>query len=107
MRRLFYRGSLFLALAGLSGLLVGCGDDSNKPAVQSAENAVGINPNEPKKTTTETRDLTEVKETKVIDNTTGAVISDKKEVTPVKIDKETTVKTDVKAEVGSTKTTGK
>jgi ABC-type uncharacterized transport system auxiliary subunit len=107
MRRLFYRGSLFLALAGLTGLLTGCGDDSNKAAVQSAENAAGINPNEPKKTTTETRDLTEVKETKVIDSKTGAVISDKKEVTPVKIDKETTVKTEVKAEAGSTKTTGK
>ena len=51
--------------------------------------------------------MTEIKETKVIDSKTGVVISDKKEVTPVKIDKVTNVKTDVNVKVGETKATGK
>jgi len=98
---------LILALSISPVLLVGCGDDSHQPAAESAEKALGINPDPQKKTSTVTRDVTEVKETKVIDNKTGQVISDTKEVTPVKINEVTNVNKDVKVEVGDTKTTGK
>jgi len=98
---------LILALSVSPALLVGCGDDKHQPAAESAEKALGINPDPQKKTSTVTKDVTEIKETKVIDNATGQVISDKKEVTPVKIKEETNVNKDVKVEVGDTKTTGK
>ena len=107
MRRSLARMTLCLTLAGAPGLLTGCGDDAKKPAAQSAENALGINPEGAKKTTTESREVTEIKDTKVIDNKTGVVISDKKEVTPVKIDKETNVETGVHVKVGETKSTGR
>jgi hypothetical protein len=107
MRRMFSRAMLSLTLLAAVGLLNGCGDDSNKPAAQSAEKALGINPDSEKKTTTESREVTEIKDTKVIDNKTGVVIGEKKESTPVKIDKVTNVKTDVNVKVGETKTSGK
>jgi hypothetical protein len=107
MQRLLSRLSLLFVLAAASGLVIGCGDEANQPAAKTAETALGINPEGEKKSTTETRDVTEVKETKVIDNKTGAVISDKREVTPVKIDKVTNVKTDVNVKAGETKSTGK
>jgi hypothetical protein len=107
MRRFLPRATLSLTLFAALGLLNGCGDDSKKPAAQTAENALGIDPNAQKKSTTESRDVTEIKETKVIDNKTGVVISDKKEVTPVEVDKVTNVKTDVKVKVGETKASGK
>jgi hypothetical protein len=107
MRRLISQVWLSIALVGISGLVTGCGDDSKKPAAQSAENALGINPEGVKKSSTETREVTEIKETKVIDNKTGVVISEKKEVTPVKVDKVTNVQTDVTVKVGETKTSGK
>jgi hypothetical protein len=107
MRPTLFRVIQPLALFAALGLMNGCSDDSNKPAAQSAEKALGINPDAEKKTTTETREVTEIKETKVIDNKTGVVISDKKEITPVKVDKVTNVKTDVNVQVGETKTSGK
>jgi hypothetical protein len=107
MRRLLPRAILSLSLFAALGLMNGCGDDSKKPEAQTAEKALGINPDAEKKTTTETREVTEIKETKVIDNKTGVVISDEKETTPVKVDKVTNVKTDVNVKVGETKTTGK
>src|SRR3954468_22460789 len=98
---------LILALIVSPVLLVGCGDDKHQPAAESAEKALGINPDPQQKTSTETRDVKQVQETKVIDEKTGQVLSDKKEVTPVKIKVETNVNKDVKVEVGDTKTTGK
>jgi hypothetical protein len=107
MRRLLSRAALSLALAGASGLLIGCGDDSHKPEAQEAEKALGVNPQDQKKTTEVTRDVTVVDETKVIDNKTGQTISDTKKVTPVRVTEETNVKTDVDVKVGETKATGK
>jgi hypothetical protein len=107
MRRLLPRLPLLLALAGISGLSIGCGDDAKKPAAQTAEKALGINPQEQKTTTTKTNDVTEVVETKVIENKTGKVVSDTKQITPVEITEKTAVRKDVQVKVGETKTTGK
>jgi hypothetical protein len=108
MRRLLTSMTLSMALAGTFGLLTGCGgDDSKKPDAQTAEHALGISPQEQKKTSEVTRDVTVIKETKVIDNKTGQTISDTKEATPVRVTKETEVQTDVNVKVGETKATNK
>jgi len=105
MRRLLSRLALSLVLAGVSGPLTGCGDDSDKPAAKTAEKALGVSPQE--QTTTKTNDVTEVVETKVIDNKTGKVLSDTKQITPVEITEKTDVKKNVDVKVGETKSTGK
>ena len=89
------------------GLLAGCGSESDTPEAQTATQATGIKPaSETHKTVETTRDVIVEKETKVKDATTGEILSDKKESTPVKITEEKEVKTDVKVDVGDTKTTG-
>jgi hypothetical protein len=107
MRRWLPRVILSLAMAGVTGLIGGCHDDSGKPEAKEAERALGVNPNEQKKTTEVTRDVTEVVEKKVIDNKTGQTISDKVTTTPVRVTEKTEVKKDVEAKVGESKTTGK
>jgi hypothetical protein len=67
---------------------------------------VGVKPDKESKKTAETvRDVTVVKETKVIDNKTGQTIKETVEKTPVKITQETSEKTDVNVNVGETKAT--
>jgi hypothetical protein len=106
MRGLINPGALVMLLGTLGMTLVGCRDDANQPAAQSAENALGVQPNKATEKTTETTsDVTVIKDTKVIDNATGKTISETKEVTPVTVTKAKEVKTDVKVKVGETKTT--
>ena len=88
-------------------LLTGCGSESNTPEAQTATQATGIKPESgTEKTVQSTRDVVVEKETKVVDQNTGEVLSDKKESTPVKIIEQKFEKRDVKVDVGDTKTTG-
>ena len=59
------------------------------------------------KTIETTADVEVVKQTKVIDKKTGEVISEKTESTPVTIQKEKEVETDVDVKVGETQSTVK
>lgn len=99
IRKLGFSGTLLAAtLAGLSG----CHDSSDTQAARAAEQAVGVAPgSETTKAVDLSRDVTVVKETKVIDNATGQTISETKEETPVKIQQEKQVKTNVKVDVGN------
>ena len=99
--------SLAAALAGVSGLMTGCGDDSGKPEAKIAEEAVGIQKQRDKKSSEVTRKLDVLEEITVKDEKTGEILSKKKAVTPVVIKKETAVSTDVNVKVGDTQTSGK
>ena len=82
--------------------LAGCSNDADTPAARTAEQAVGVQPRrDTTKSVESTRDVTVVKDTKVIDNATGEVIKETKEATPVKITQEKKVTTDVKVDVGN------
>ena len=98
----------FPTLALASALLAGCGGgESNNPDVKTAEQAVGI-PTETKdgtRTVETTRKVTVIKDTKVIDNETGKMLSEKVEKTPVTITREKSEKTDVNVNVGDTTAT--
>ncbi|MBV8077204.1 MAG: hypothetical protein JO284_12435 [Planctomycetaceae bacterium] len=98
---------LTAALAGVSGLMTGCGDDSGKPEAKIAEEAVGIQNQREKKSSEVTRKVDVVEEIMVKDEKTGEILSKKKAVTPVVIKKETAVSTDVNVKVGDTQSSGK
>jgi hypothetical protein len=92
-----------LAAPGATAALTGCQNEANTPEARTAEQAVGISPKTEKSTAVEaTRDVTVVKDTKVIDNATGETISETKQSTPVKITQQKEVRTDVKVDVGNT-----
>jgi hypothetical protein len=92
-----------LAAPATLAALVGCSNDADTPDARTAEQAVGVQPRrDTTKSVEATRDVTVVKETKVIDNATGEVLKDTKEATPVKITQEKKVTTDVKVDVGKT-----
>lgn len=97
-----------LAAAGLiaAAALSGCHSGANSPEAQTAEQAVGIAPTHGKEKTVEVkRDLIVEKETRVIDRTTGEVVSDTKQDTPVTVTQQKEVKTNVDVKVGETATT--
>ncbi len=100
--------SLFLVptIAG-AVVLSGCGNEGNTPEAQTAEQAVGVKPeSETSKTVTIKRDVVVTEEKKVTDPKTGELLSDTTKTTPVTITQEKEVKTNVKVDVGDTKTSG-
>lgn len=101
------RLSLAAALAA-PGLISGCGgDDAKTPEAQEAQKATGVKSADgTEKTSQKTRNVIVEKDVKVTDPTTGEVLSETKESTPVKITEQTKVVKDVKVDVGDTKTTG-
>lgn len=104
MKRFFHPFFLSIAVIGLAEFLSGCSHESSNPDVRAAESAVGINPDTDRHTSQEkTRDVTVVKDTKVIDNQTGKTISEKSESTPVKITEEKSEKTSIDVKPGETK----
>jgi hypothetical protein len=104
--RCLHPALLSITLAATPVFLFGCGGASNNPDVKIAEEAVGVKPDKENKKTAETvRDVTVVKDTKVIDSKTGRTIKETVEKTPVKITQETSEKTDVNVNVGETKAT--
>ncbi len=109
MRRLIQSLSICLFASAAIGMFAGCQDDAmNNPDAAAAQEALGLTPGDERQKTTETTaDLEVVKQTKVIDKTTGEVISEKTESTPVKIQKEKEVETDVDVKVGETQSTVK
>lgn len=107
MKRFLRPLLLTAALAGVSGLMTGCGDDSGKPEAKIAEEAVGIQNQRDKKSSEVTRKVDVIEEIMVKDEKTGEILSKKKEVTPVVIKKETAVSTDVNVKVGDTQSSGK
>ena len=109
MRRLIQTLAICLFASGAMGMLAGCQDEaSNNPAAATAQEALGIPPGDEREKTIETTaDVEVVKQTKVIDKKTGEVLSEKTESTPVTIQKEKEVKTDVDVKVGETQSTVK
>ncbi|MHC5539293.1 hypothetical protein ACYOEI_13830 [Singulisphaera rosea] len=104
MKRFFHPFLLSIAVIGMAEALSGCSRESSNPDVQAAESAVGIDPNKERHISEEkTRDVTVVKDTKVIDNQTGKTISEKSESTPVKITEQKSEKTSIDVNVGDTK----
>ncbi len=96
--------SLAFALTATS-FLTGCGNETDTKEAQVAEKATNINPeNATTKTVKQTRDVIVEKDTKVKDAKTGEILSDTKESTPVKIVETKEEKTNVKVDVGDTKT---
>ena len=77
-----------------------------RPGRRRGPGSPGIHPGDERQKTAETTADVEVeKQTKVIDKKTGEVISDKTESTPVTIQKEKEVETDVDVKVGETQST--
>ncbi len=109
MRRLIQTLAVCLFASGTMGMLSGCGDDAkNDPAAATAREALGITPGNEREKTVETRaDVDVVEQTKVIDRKTGEVLSEKTKSTPVTIQREKEVKTDVDVKVGETQSTVK
>ena len=109
MRRLIQTVALCLFASGAMGMLAGCQDEAeNNPDAAAAQEALGIAPgNEREKTIEKTTDVDVVKQTKVVDKKTGEVLSEKTETTPVRIQKQTEVETDVDVKVGETQSTVK
>ena len=109
MRRLIPDPGVCLFASGAMGMLAGCQDEArNNPAAATAQEALGITPGDEREKTIETTaDVSVVKQTKVIDKKTGEVLSEKTESTPVTIQKEKEVKTDVDVKVGETQSTVK
>ena len=108
MRAFLRRTSLALALAGAGASLAGCQHDERSAAAQDAKEALGVQSDKSReKQIEQQRDVTVVKDTKVIDNATGEVLSDKKEATPVTVTKQRAVEKDVKVNVGQTQETAK
>jgi hypothetical protein len=106
MRRFFHPLLLSLVVIGMAELLSGCNRESDNPDAKTAEQVLGVPPDRHEKQTAEaTRDVTVVKDTKVIDDKTGQTIGEKVESTPVKITEQKREKTDVDVKVGETKTT--
>ena len=109
MRRLIQTLTFCLVAGGAMGMLAGCQDDAqNNPDAATAQEALGITPGDERQKSTETTaDVEVVKQTKVIDKKTGEVLSEKTESTPVTIQREREVKTDVDVKVGETQSTVK
>ncbi len=109
MRRLIQTLAVCLFASGAMGMLAGCGDDAKTDSdAATAQEALGITPGSDREKTVDTRaDVDVVKETKVIDRKTGEVLSEKTESTPVTIQREKEVKTDVDVKVGETQSTVK
>lgn len=109
MRRLIQTLAVCLFASGALGLLAGCADEAtNDPAAATAQEALGITPgNESQKTVETTTDVIVVDKKQVIDPKTGEVLSEKTQTTPVTIQKEKEVKTDVDVKVGETQSTVK
>jgi len=108
MKRMLNPLAVLAILGGAVGMLAGCQDDKHDPAASTAQEALGVKAGNERERTVESRqDVSVVKDTKVIDNKTGEVLSEKKEVTPVTIQKDKEVKTDVKVKVGDTQSTVK
>jgi hypothetical protein len=104
-RSILPRLALAASLAAPASLTVlpGCTNEADLPAARTAEQAVGVQPGRETGTAEKsTHDVTVVKETKVIDNTSGKVISETKESTPVTITERKRVTNDVKVDVGKT-----
>ncbi|HEX8200421.1 MAG TPA: hypothetical protein VF590_08035 [Isosphaeraceae bacterium] len=88
----------------VAGALVGCQNEAEDQAAQTAKDALGV-PIKDENAKTQTRELIVEKQTKVRDAKTGETISEKTEVTPVQVEK--TIKTDVDVNVGETKSSPK
>ena len=96
-------GACFVAA---SGLLPGCSNDENTPEAKIAAEAVGVEPTDGTKKTTEVqRDLDVYVEKKVVDHKTGEVLHDETQVTPVTVKQEKQVKPDVDVDVGESQAT--
>jgi len=91
---------LCIVAAGLAG----CHNNAEDQAAQTAKDALGV-PAKDETAKTQTREVLVEKQTKVVDAKTGETISQKTEVTPVKVEK--TIKTDVDVNVGETKSSPK
>jgi len=106
VRTTLARLSLATALAAPLAL-AGCSNDANTQEAQTAEKATGITPdNATTKTVTEQHKVVVEKDVKVKDAVTGQVLSETKESTPVTIVKEEKKTTNVKVDVGDTKSSG-
>lgn len=85
----------------------GCSDEANTPVAKDAEQATGINPDSATTKSIQTkRDVIIVDNKKVEDANTGQVIRETTARTPVTIIEEKSEKTNVKVNVGDTKTSG-
>lgn len=105
MRHLVRFSLLSIVVMGAAGLVLGCSNEANNPDAKTAENALGVHNDKVTKSAETTRDVTVIKDTKVIDNKTGQTISETKQETPVKITEETQEKVNVDVNVGATKST--
>jgi len=96
---------LSAGLLTIGGFVAGCNRDehlTDSPA-EAARQAVGADGKDGTENTTETRrDVIVEKTTKVTDRQTGEVIATEKEVTPVTVEREKKVNTDVNVNVGDT-----
>ncbi len=109
MRRLIHTLAVCLFAGGATGMLAGCQDEAkNNPDAAIAQEALGITPgNERQRTTEATAEVDVVRQTKVVEKSTGKVLSEKTESTPITIEKKQEVKSDVDVKVGETQSTVK
>jgi len=102
----FAFGKVAACAIALGGLAAGCHKDGavEESPAEAARQAVGLTEDHEgkEKTTAVTREVLVEKTTKVIDQKTGQVITTEKEVTPVTVEKQKTVDTDVNVDVGDT-----
>jgi hypothetical protein len=84
--------------------LVGCHNETEDQAAQTARDALGVQTKD-ETAKTQTQQVIVEQQTKVIDAKTGETISQKTKETPVTVEK--TIKTDVDVNVGETKATPK
>ncbi len=107
MMRYFRISALFVGLFAVAAF-VGCekGADVEDTAAQSAEEAVGLSGDDgTERTVSQQEDVLVKDTTEVIDRDTGEVIKTEETVTPVTVQKEKTVETDVDVDTGETTTT--
>lgn len=102
-------GAHFVACSLIAcGLAAGC--HKNEPVeetpAEAARQALGVQEQEGKEKSVEVkRDVLVKQTTEVVDQQTGEVITTEKKVTPVTVEKEKTVDTDVNVNVGDTQKT--
>ena len=98
----FIKGAVrWTGLGLLAAGLVGCHDDSDDRAAQTAKQALGVETKDDDASKTQTREVLVKEKVEVVDAKTGQTISEQTKVTPVTVEK--TTKTDVDVNVGESK----
>jgi hypothetical protein len=84
-------------------LLAGCNAQRGDSPEAAAQQALGVQEsNETQKTVEVQREVDVIKQTTVVDRQTGKVLSEEKEVTPVTVQQQKVVETDVDVNAGNT-----